>query len=121
MPTIARPRPAAAQPSRDHRSEFQHPTPDRFIGDVEPPLGEEFLDVAIAQREAQIEPDRMLGDRGGKAMAAIGDFGHRASLPSAALPSYPVTLTKPRRLLAIDLGGGFETCATICASRRGGV
>jgi hypothetical protein len=30
----------------------------------------------------------------GKTVAAIGDFEHRASLPSASLPSYPVTLTK---------------------------
>jgi hypothetical protein len=36
----------------------------------------------------------MLDDHRGKAVAAIADFGHRASLPSASLPSYPVTLTK---------------------------
>ena len=34
-----------------------------IVGDVEPPLGDEFLDIAIAQREAQIEPDRVLDDR----------------------------------------------------------
>jgi hypothetical protein len=61
----------------------------------------EFLDVAIAQREAQIDPDRMLDDQRGKAVAAIGDFSHRASLPSASLPSYPVTLTKPSRRAGI--------------------
>ena len=64
------------------------------MGDIEPPLGEEFLDVAVAQREARIESDRMLDDQR-KAVAAIGDFGDRASLPSASLPSYPVTLTTP--------------------------
>jgi hypothetical protein len=53
VPAIARPRTAPAQPSRDHPSEFQHPAPDGLIGDVEPPLGEEFLDVAIAQHEAR--------------------------------------------------------------------
>jgi len=31
---------------------------------------------------------------GGK-QAAIGDFSHRASLPSASLPGYPVNLTSP--------------------------
>jgi hypothetical protein len=36
----------------------------------------------------------MLDDRWRKAVAAIGDFGHHASLPSDLLPSYPVTLTK---------------------------
>ena len=32
-------------------------------------------------------------------MAAIGDFSHRASLPSASLPDYPVKLTKPIGML----------------------
>jgi hypothetical protein len=73
--------------SRDYRSEFQHPTPDGFIADTEPPLGEEFLDVAIAQREAQVDPDRVLDDHRRKAVPTIGDFSHRASLPSASLPS----------------------------------
>ena len=80
VPASARPRTVTAQSSRDHRSEFQHPTPDGFIGDVEPPLGEEFLDVSIAQGEAQVEPDRMLDDRRRKAMAALGDLSHRGSL-----------------------------------------
>ena len=74
-------------------SEFQHPTPDGFVGDVEPALGEEFLDVAIAQREAQIEPDRMLDDHRRNAVAPIRDFGHRVSLPSASLPGHSVILT----------------------------
>jgi hypothetical protein len=36
----------------------------------------------------------MLDDHRREAVAEIGDFGFRASLPSALLPSYPVTLTK---------------------------
>ena len=52
-------------------------------------------DVAIAQREAQVDPDRMLDDRWRKAVAGVGDSSHRASLPSASLAGYPVTLTKP--------------------------
>jgi hypothetical protein len=59
---------------------------------VETPLGEEFLDVSIAQCEAKIEPHRMLDDRWRKAMAAIGDISHRASLSSASLPGYLVIL-----------------------------
>jgi hypothetical protein len=37
----------------------------------------------------------VLDDRRRKAVAAVGDFSHRASVPSASLPSYPVTLKKP--------------------------
>ena len=36
----------------------------------------------------------MLYDHRRKAVATVGDFSHRASLISASLPSYPVTLTK---------------------------
>src|SRR5215471_4636503 len=94
VPAIAGPRTAAAKPSRDHRAEFQHPTPDGFVGDVEPPLGEEFLDVTIAQREAQVEPDRMLDDYRRKAVAAVGDFRHRLSLPDGRASEPSVILTK---------------------------
>ena len=87
--------------SRDRRSEFQYPTPDGFIGDVEPPLGEELLDIAITQREAQVEPDRMLDDHRRKAMATVRNFSYRASLSSASLPGYPVNLTKPERYLPL--------------------
>ena len=55
-----------------------------------PPLGEEFLDIPITQREAQLEPNCVLDDHRRKVMAAIGDFSHRATLPSASLPGYPV-------------------------------
>ena len=55
--------------------------------DVEELLAERGLDISIAQREAQIEPDRMLDDYRRKAVAAVGDIRHRLSLPTVALPS----------------------------------
>ena len=45
----------------------------------------------------------MLDDYRRKAVAAIGDFGHRASLPAASLRSYPVTLTRPMQAI-FDFG-----------------
>jgi hypothetical protein len=39
----------------------------------------------------------MLDDHWRKAVAAVGDFGHRPSLSSALPPGYPVKLTKPKR------------------------
>ena len=53
-----------------------HPAPHRLVGDVEPALGQQILDVAVAQGEAEIEPDRVLDDLGRKAMAAIGERSH---------------------------------------------
>ena len=67
---------ALPQLARDQRAEFQHPAPHRFIGDVEPTLGEQVLYVSIAQGEAEIKPDRMLNDLGRKAMAAIRELNH---------------------------------------------
>src|SRR5262249_24244132 len=50
------------------------------------------------------------------AVAAVGDFGHRARLPSASFPSYPVNLTKrlwPRARLSDDVRGrADEDCST---------
>ena len=62
MPAVARPKATLAQPARDRGTEFQHPAPHRFVGDVQSTLCEEFLDVAVAQGEAEIKPDRVLDD-----------------------------------------------------------
>ena len=70
MPSRARAWAALPQLARDQRAEFQHPAPHRFIGDVEPTLGEQFLHVSVAQGEAEIKPDRVLNDLGREAMAA---------------------------------------------------
>src|SRR6266446_4511823 len=93
---------------RQRRAELQHPTPHRFIGDVEPALGEQFLYVAVAQREAEIEPDRVLDDLGRKTMAAIAERSHAATLTLRAALARPVSVTKPLRrlrLTAVALAG----------------
>jgi len=66
MPAIARPRATPTQPLCDRGTELPHPAPYGFLGDVEPALGQQLLDVAIAQGEAEIERDRVLNDLGGK-------------------------------------------------------
>jgi hypothetical protein len=42
----------------------------------EPSFGQEFLDIAVAQGEAEIEPDRVLDDLGREAMAAVAERAH---------------------------------------------
>jgi hypothetical protein len=71
------------------------PTPHRFIGDVEPALGQQFLHVAVAQREAEIEPDRVLDDLGRKTMAAIAERNDAATLTLRAALARPVSVTTP--------------------------
>jgi len=75
--------------------EFQHPAPHRFVGDVEPSLGEEFLDIAVAQREAEIEPDRVLDDLWREAMATVAERSHLDILPDTPLAPDPVSVTTP--------------------------
>ena len=48
MPAIARPRTALPEPPCNDRSEFRHPATNRLVRNVEPSLGEEFLDAAVA-------------------------------------------------------------------------
>jgi len=71
MPAVAWPRATPAQSSRDRRTELQHQTPHRLIGDVEPAFGRQLLDIAVAQGEAGIQPDRVLDDLGWEAMATV--------------------------------------------------
>jgi len=68
---------AFAQVRCDHRPEMVHPAPDGLIGDHDPAFRQQIFDVAEAQREPNIEPDRVLDDFGRKAIAAIADFDHR--------------------------------------------
>jgi hypothetical protein len=64
------------QLARNQGGEFEHPAPHRFVGDVEPTLGQQLLDVWVAQGKAEIQPDRVLNDLGRKAMAAIRKLNH---------------------------------------------
>src|ERR1700730_1777782 len=48
MPPIARLGAASPQIASDHRSEFEHPAVNALVGDVEPTLGKQLLDIAIA-------------------------------------------------------------------------
>jgi hypothetical protein len=93
MPTIARPRAALAQPSRDAGAELQHPSPHRFVGDVEPSFGQQFLDIAVAQGEAEVEPDRLLDDLGRKVMTAVAERSHADILSDTPLAPDTVFVT----------------------------
>src|ERR1019366_1504206 len=53
-----------------------HPAAHGLIGDQDPTLSQQILDVAEAQGEPDIKPDRLLDDFGREAVAAIADLGH---------------------------------------------
>lgn len=47
-------------PPGNRPPELKRPASHRFIGDLEPALGQQFLDVAIAQGEPEVQPGRVL-------------------------------------------------------------
>src|SRR3981189_1538023 len=81
VPSVARAWAAPPQLARDPGPEFQHPAPHRLIGNLQAALVEKFLNVAVAQGEPEIKPDRVLDDRRREAMSAVGELIHVESLP----------------------------------------
>ena len=69
MPASAGSRTTAAKIACDLTPELQKPAPDRLIRNIDPTLGEHFLDVAKRQSETGVEPDRVLNDCGRKSMS----------------------------------------------------
>ncbi len=76
MPNGMRLRPAFAKIGRNLGSKMVHPAAHRLIGNHDPAFRQQIFDVAEAQREPNIEPDRVLDDFGRKAIAAIADCDH---------------------------------------------
>ncbi len=71
MPAVCGPRALLADPLCLGPAEFERPPAHRLVGHSDPALGKQFLDVAIAKREAEIKPLCVLGDLRREAMAGI--------------------------------------------------
>ena len=72
VPAFGRSWPPTLNPPRIGPTEFQDPSSNCLIRDVETTLGKQVLNVPIAQRETAIEPDRMLDDDRWKAVTTVG-------------------------------------------------
>ena len=77
-PPILKRRPPATKLLCVGRSEFQTPSPDRFIRDDDATLQQQLLGQAQAQREPKVQPDRMGDDllRETVTLVADGRFLH---------------------------------------------
>jgi hypothetical protein len=62
VPLRRRPMASAAKFLGEHRPELQHPSPDCLIGDIQPALGQQILDIAEAEGEAKVQPHRVPDD-----------------------------------------------------------
>jgi hypothetical protein len=69
------------QSAGECRSELEHPPLAVLVRDVEPSLCQEFLDVLVAEREAQVQPDGVPDDLRWELVTDIGDGLHPLILP----------------------------------------
>src|SRR5580700_9200217 len=76
MPSRVRLGATPTQICRDHRPEMVHPAPNRFVRDRDSALRQQIFNVAEAQSESKIQPDRLLNDRRREAITVVVDFLH---------------------------------------------
>jgi len=71
VPLVPRSWPAAAQAFGKGLSKLLAPTPNGLIGDNDATIGQQELNISIAEAEHVVQPDRMADDLGGKAVAIV--------------------------------------------------
>ena len=110
VPAFGRSWPPTLNPPRIGPTEFQDPSSNCLIRDVETTLGKQVLNVPIAQRETAIEPDGMLDDDRWKAVTTVGYLAHPETLKHRPCRSHAVNVTMP--------GHPFRLMSAGVASRR---
>ena len=87
MPTRVGFGPAFTLVRRDHRPKVVYPAPNGLVGHRNAAFCKEIFDVAQAQGEPEVEPDRLLNDLGREPVAAVADslhpVGYRATKGTA--------------------------------------
>src|SRR5205085_9302564 len=104
---------ATSEASSVGRAERLAPVPDRLVRDGDAPLGREIFDVAAAEREPVVKPDREAHDRRWEPVPAIADDldGH------AGYCAGGLKLTIPRCTLMNEKATPFQTrFVTICGT-----
>ena len=97
VPAFGRSWPPTLNPPRIGPTEFQDPSSNCLIRDVETTLDKQVLNVPIAQRETAIEPDGMLDDDRWKAVTTVGYLAHPETLKHRPCRSHAVNVTMPLR------------------------
>src|SRR6478672_4310644 len=82
MPDCMRLGTALAQFRCNDRSEMIYPASDCLVRNCNSALGEQILDVTKAEREPEIEPDRLVDDLRREPISGVADFRHALRLPS---------------------------------------
>jgi hypothetical protein len=77
MPDRVGPWAAFAQIRCDYRPEMVHPAANWLIRDRNPAFRQQILNIAKAQGEPEIEPNRLLDDLGRETVSVVADFLYR--------------------------------------------
>jgi hypothetical protein len=63
-----------------------HPTPNCLVRNRNPAFRQQILDIAKAQSEPEIQPDRLLNDLRRESVSVVADFLHRLGDAEASRP-----------------------------------
>jgi hypothetical protein len=99
VPLVAASRMAPMQLACQQWAELAAPEPDGLITDLDAPLGEQLFDIAMAEREAVVQPHSVSDDLGWETVASERRDGRGAG-------GHEADPTAPRRLnLSMPAGG----------------
>ncbi len=87
-------------------TEFQYPTPNRLVSNIDASLSKEIFNIAVANREAEVEPYGLTDNVGMKTMALIRNVVHLAKLACGA-DNHPVNVIGHPRVDNDALVGGI--------------
>ena len=71
---------AAPDPASIGGFELQNPAPNALVVNIQSAFGEKVLDIAAAQSETAVQPNRMLDNLGRKAVAFVRNPSHPSRL-----------------------------------------
>src|SRR5258708_28397615 len=94
MPPTVGFRPYRMQVLGNYWPEFKNPPTDRFIADHQSALSQKILDIPIAQREPEVEPDSMSDDVRWQSVAGVVGWLLHTNHHTASPARYP-HLTPP--------------------------
>src|ERR1700722_4709967 len=105
MPGRMRFRTALAQMRGDHRPEVVHPAAHGLVRDRDPALRKQILDVTKAEREPEIEPNRLMYDLWRESISGVAAFPHTLGYDAYVHPTSYRRRDKALTDLAADIKG----------------
>jgi hypothetical protein len=94
----------------DHRPEVVHPAAHGLVRDRDPALRKQILDVTKAEREPEIEPNRLMYNLWREPISGEADFPHTLGYSAYVHPTQATAgVTKPPEVTPAQ----FATCGEV--------